>query len=86
MADLCHDKEELLCNVEALEEQLAEALDQVERREEEVGELTQELEEAHGDLDGLRQEMEQQVSWWCGHPYACSRPCHTIALPCLLLP
>ena len=61
MADLCREKEGLLCNVEALEEQLAEALDQVEKRGEEVGELMQELEEAHQALDVLRQEAEQQV-------------------------
>ena len=61
MAGLCREKEGLLCNVEALEEQLAEALDQVEKRGEEVGELMQELEEAHQALDVLRQEAEQQV-------------------------
>ena len=64
MADLCRDKDKLLCTVEALEDQLAEALDRVEKQEEEVGELTQELEEAHRTLDDLRQEVEQQVGWW----------------------
>ena len=61
VAELCRDKERLQCSVEALEEQLAEAMDQVEKRDEEVGELTQELEEAHQALDALRQEAEQQV-------------------------
>ena len=61
VAELCRDKEQLQCSVEALEEQLTEAMDQVEKRDEEVGELTQELEEAHQALDALRQEAEQQV-------------------------